>query len=485
MAANRKIKLTEKLNYGVGQVAEGLKNTAFGLLVLFYYNQVLEVSGTLCGLALGIALIFDAITDPLAGSLSDNWRSKLGRRHPFMYASAIPLGICFFLLFSPPNLGETGLFIWLLVFAVLTRTAMTLYHVPHIALGAELTENFEERTVIVSFRLVFGTLGGLLAVALAFLVFFAASEAFPNGQLNKEAYAPFALTLSVLMVITIWLSAWGTRKQIPFLPQPVGEAEPFSFLRVLKEVRLALQNSSFRWLFIGVIVVFLMVGIDGALGLYLNTYFWELNPGAIFIYATAAPIGVVLGSFFTRGIHARWGKKPGVIFGTSAWAICQILPIALRLLDLFPANHTSELLVLLVAIKFVQGLTVVQALVSFGSMVADIADEHELATGKRQEGIFFGASSFSNKSASCLGTLAAGVALDLINWPKGQAIQSAADVPPDTLIQLALLCGPIVSGFALVSVWCYSHYDLSRQAHQNILDQLAERRLQHLNTVTD
>ena len=140
---------------------------------------------------------------------------------------------------------------------------------------------------------------------------------------------------------------------------------------------------------------------------------------------------------------------------------------------------------LLVAIKFVQGLTVVQALVSFGSMVADIADEHELATGKRQEGIFFGASSFSNKSASGLGTLAAGVALDLINWPKGQAIQSAADVPPDTLIQLALLCGPIVSGFALVSVWCYSHYDLSRQAHQNILDQLAERRLQHLNTVTD
>jgi len=484
MAANRKLKLTEKLNYGVGQTAEGLKNTAFGLLVLFYYNQVLEVSGTLCGLALGIALIFDAITDPLAGSLSDNWRSRLGRRHPFMYASAIPLGICFYLLFSPPTLGETGLFIWLIVFAVLTRTAMTLYHVPHIALGAELTENFEERTVIVSFRLVFGTLGGLIAVALAFLVFFAASEEFPNGQLNGAAYTPFALTLSALMVVTIWLSAWGTRKQIPFLPQPIGEAEPFTFMRVFTEVRLALQNRSFRWLFIGVIVVFLMVGVDGALSLYVNTYFWELKPAAIFVYAIAAPIGVVIGSLFTRSIHARWGKKPGVIFGTSAWAICQILPILLRLLDFFPANHTSELLVLLVIIKFIQGLTVVQALISFGSMVADIADQHELATGKRQEGIFFGASSFSNKSASGLGTLAAGVALDLIHWPTGKAIQSAADIPAETLTQLALLSGPIISGFAAVSVWCYSHYDLSRHEHQNILQQLTQRRAQ-AKTITE
>ena len=252
--------------------------------------------------------------------------------------------------------------------------------------------------------------------------------------------------------------------------------------RVFTEVRLALQNTSFRWLFIGVIVVFLMVGIDGALGLYINTYFWELKPAAIFIYAIAAPIGVVIGSLFTRSIHARWGKKPGVIFGTSAWAICQILPIVLRLLDFFPANHTAELLVILVIIKFIQGLTVVQALVSFGSMVADIADQHELATGKRQEGIFFGASSFSNKSASGLGTLAAGIALDLIHWPTGQAIQSAADIPAETLTQLALLCGPIVSGFAVVSVWCYSHYDLSRQDHQKILEQLTERRAQAKTT---
>ena len=482
MAANRTLRLSEKLNYGVGQLAEGLKNTSFNLLLLFYYNQVLEVSGTLCGLALGIALLFDAITDPLAGSLSDNWRSRLGRRHPFMYASAIPLGICFFLLFSPPELNEIGLFAWLSVFAILTRGAMTLYHVPHIALGAELTENFEERTVIVSFRLAFGYVGSIAAVALAFLVFFAPSEAFPNGQLNKAAYGPFALLLGIIMVITIFLSAWGTRAQIPFLTEPPAIVLPLSVSRVFGEVRLALENHSFRWLFLGVIIIYLMVGTDAALTLYINTYFWELTPLQIFAVSIATPIGIILGSVFTRAIHARWSKKHGIVCGAAGWASLQIAPIVMRLLDTFPANQTTALLVTLVVFKLLQGLVVVQSLASFGSMVADIADQHELATGKRQEGIFFGASSFSGKSASGLGTFAAGLALDLIYWPKGSDINSAADIPADTLFQLGMLAGPIISGFAIISIWCMSHYDLDRQTHASILEQLAQRRSENTDT---
>src|SRR5690606_25534657 len=125
--------------YGVGQVAEGAKNTAFDLFLFFYYNQVLGLSGTLSGAAMLIALAVDAATDPLVGSLSDSLRSRWGRRHPFLYASALPLGCSFALLFRPPEgLGQLGLFGWLTLFAVATRVSMTLYFVPHLALGAEL-----------------------------------------------------------------------------------------------------------------------------------------------------------------------------------------------------------------------------------------------------------------------------------------------------------------------------------------------------------
>jgi len=161
-----------KFAYGFGQAGEGVKNGAFGVFLFFYYNQVLALPGTYAGIAVGIALMFDAVTDPLAGSLSDNWRSKLGRRHPFMYASALPLAVAFYFLFSPPQLGDFGLFLWLLTFAVLTRAAMTLYHVPHIALGAELTTNFEERTTVVAFRQFFSTFGNLVVYAVGFGLFF-------------------------------------------------------------------------------------------------------------------------------------------------------------------------------------------------------------------------------------------------------------------------------------------------------------------------
>ena len=109
-------------------------------------------------------------------------------------------------------------------------------------------------------------------------------------------------------------------------------------------------------------------------------------------------------------------------------------------------------------------------------MVADIADEHELRFGKRQEGIFFAAASFANKCTTGIGTFVAGFALDLIAWPRGHHIQSAADVPHETIVQLGLIYGPIVAGFSVVCVWCYDHYHLTRERHNEIIEALEGRR---------
>ena len=137
-------------------MAEGVKTCSFSAFLLFYYNQVLGLSGDLAGAAIALALIFDAVTDPIAGSVSDRWRGPRGRRHPFMYASAAPLGVSFFLLFAPwvrvDEVGQSGLFAWMLLATILTRASMTLYHVPHMALGAELSEDYDERTLLVAIR---------------------------------------------------------------------------------------------------------------------------------------------------------------------------------------------------------------------------------------------------------------------------------------------------------------------------------------------
>lgn len=127
-------------------------------------------------------------------------------------------------------------------------------------------------------------------------------------------------------------------------------------------------------------------------------------------------------------------------------------------------------------VKFVQGLILQQAFIAFGSMMADVADEHELESGMRQEGIFFGAIAFSGKATSGFGNFVGGIGLDVISGPRGPDIQSAADIPAETLVNLGVLYGPVVAAFAVISLWCYSHYWLTKSRHQDIIVQLNARR---------
>ena len=359
-----------KFAFGVGQLAEGLKTSALNTFLLFYYNQVLELPGTLAGLAVAIALVFDAVSDPLTGSLSDNWRGRLGRRHPFMYASAVPLGISFFLLFSPPEgLSEWGLFFWLATMVLLTRASMTLYHVPHIALGAELSTDYQERSQIVSFRYVLSFTGFFLCYGLGFAWFFRDTPEFPNGQFNVSAYQPFAITLSVVMAATILWSAWGTHHRIPFLPKASGESVKLSLTgvvaRMFSETLGALKNRSFGWLFLGAMVIFVMVGVDSALSLYVFEYFWELDSQGKLTVLLVYPVGIMIGSIISPFTHKTIDKRTGVIVGALGWGVLQVLPIVLRFIDWFPENGTQTLVIALLSLKFIQGVFAAQSLVRF------------------------------------------------------------------------------------------------------------------------
>ena len=115
-------------------------------------------------------------------------------------------------------------------------------------------------------------------------------------------------------------------------------------------------------------------------------------------------------------------------------------------------------------------------------MLADIADEHELTTGKRQEGIFFAAASFATKTTAGIGSLIAGIGLDLISWPRGSHIQSSADIPPETLVWLGLLYGPIVAAFAVFNVVFNLKCKMTRQSHEETVRLLALQRAQGAKT---
>ncbi len=466
--ARSRVPLGTKLAYSSGRVAEAVKIRAFETFLFFYYVQVLELAGSLSGLAVGIALIFDAVTDPVLGSLSDNWHSRWGRRHPFMLASVVPLPIVFCLLFMPPaGFGQLGLFLWLTTFAVLTRGAVTLFHVPHLSLGAELSQDYLERTQIVALRSFGAIVGSSGTAMLGFFYYFRATEEFKNGQMNATAYPPFAVACAVVMVVTILYCVWGTRKSIPHLPRPPREVERFGPTRVLKETWLALQNASFRNVFIALILMAVTTGAHSTLLLHIGTFFWALTPTQIAYYIFALTGGAIGGVVLAGRLHRRLDKKASWLACVTVSVAFSTGTIALRLVGWFPENGDPLMLPILLVCSGIGVMGALASGITVGSMMADIADAHDLETGKRQEGIFFGALSLSGKAASALGHLVAGVALQLIRWPQGAEVKPE-DVDPTTMWWLGFVYGPFLWIFAIASVYIFNRYSLTRAGHAQI-----------------
>lgn len=466
--------LSTKTAYSIGQLAEGLKNTTFAFFLLFYYNQVLGVSGTLCGIALAIAIVLDAVTDPVMGAISDGWRSRWGRRHPFMYFAALPMAVCFYLTLFPMVESEMGLFVWLTCFAALTRLATTAFAVPYFALGAEMTSDYKERTSIVAGRTIFGMLGMFVVLALGFGWFFAASDEFPNGQLDPAAYSPFAAVVAVMIFVSIIMSAAGTHHLIPELQSPATR-EGWSFKQLLRDIASAAENASFRWLVGGLLIMAVPVGSGMSLTVYLNTFFWDVSPGAMGIVLAAMSIGSVIGLFAVPLVARYVEKREALIFGSLGWATFAILPVCLHYAGLFPAPGSKAVVTGLVACSFMAGLVSAQVLASAGSMIADVADEQELATNQRQEGVFYGAYVFSLKLTEGVGAVTGGLALELIRWPTGEHIKTALDIPPDSLFWLSIIAGPAMAIGFIPAAWCFSHYRLDEGRHRAILAELENR----------
>jgi len=223
--ANQKSKLSfsTKFFYGFGSISFGIKNNGFSYFVLFVYVFVFGLPAWMAGLALNLILVADAFTDPLVGYYSDRLRSKWGRRHPFMYAAAIPVTLSFYFLWSPPdNLTNLELFFYLLICATIIRVFITFYEIPSIALGPELTDNYVERTSLMSYRYFFGWFGGLTTYNLVWWYYAPKyeTEIYTSGRFNPDLWPEWGLVAALLIFLGIVVTSLGTHKHIPNLIEP-------------------------------------------------------------------------------------------------------------------------------------------------------------------------------------------------------------------------------------------------------------------------
>ena len=454
---------------------------------MFYYVQVLHLDPILAGTALLIALVFDGISDPIVGAYSDNFHSKLGRRHPFMYASAIPFGLAFYLLFSPPeSFSGVSLFLWLTFFAISLRLMMTFFLVPYYALGAELTENYRDRTALVAIRNMFSFIAAMILSIVAFTVYFKSTDAYPQGQLNPEAYPAFALTFAIVSIIAILIATRGTQSQIPFLHTSNSEETMFTgsfydfYKYFYKELGDVLKNRAFLSIFLVAITFFILSGLQRALVLHMNTYFWALETSRMQYLFYAFFASTVFAIPFIKYIMDWLDKKRTMYLGLIVILTSFVLPTILRLIGLFPENESPLLLPVLIISQITTGFGMAIMVVGMGSIMADIADNQELQTGKRQEGLIFSFIGLAGKATSGVGHFLAGLTLSLISFPTTENVKPQ-DIPNDVIFNLGLVYGPSVLVFGLICFYFFSYYNITRESHEKTLEILSLRRLESKN----
>ena len=463
----KKVDLPTKLAYGFGAVANGAKSNGFNYLLLFYYSQVVGLRADLVSLGIMIALIFDAFSDPFVGYVSDNFHSKLGRRHPFMYAAGLPVAIGYYFLWAPPDWDQSSLFLYFVCMAVLIRTLITFYEIPATALVAELTEDYDERTEMMSFRYFFGWWGGLTMAVLNYLVFLPESK---GGLEYLEGWTNYGLAASVLIFISIYLSSIGTHRHIPNLKQPPPRAR-FNIRRAAQELRETLSNRSFFALFLSALFVAVAGGVSAALSIYFSRHFWEFTTSQIGYMNIPYFLSALLALFFAPSVSMVFGKKIGAILVFSLAIALAPLPYVLRLIGWFPDNNTPELFWLLLSFNSFEVMLMIMASSLIAAMIADVVEDSELKTGRRSEGIFFAANSFAQKAVNGFGVVVAGQILAVIQFPT-QA--KPGDVPSEVLFNLAFFYVPVLMVFYLAAVAALSIYDINREGHLDNLRLLSK-----------
>ena len=470
-----KLPVRLKSAYGFGSVAFGVVDNGFSYFLLLFYSQVVGLDARLVGIAITTALVFDALSDPVVGYWSDNLRSRWGRRHPFLYVSALPVALSYFLLWTPPSgLSDTALFWYLLVLAVFIRTFITLYETPSTALAPELTGDYHDRSSLLSFRYFFGWTSGIAMSVMMFMFIFPAlaTETNPDGRFNPASYVIFGIVASALMLVSILVSAIGTHSRIPDLATPPASRR-MTIATIFKEIFETLANRSFLALFVGALLGAVAAGLGAALTFYFYTYFWEFSSRETGIIMVGLFLSALIGPVLAPVVSRALGKKRGAMVTGLVAFVGAPLPILLRLIGVLPENGTPFVFWFVFSAQVIDVGLIICFQILFSSMIADLVEQAELKTGRRSEGVFFSTVTFVRKSVQGLGLMTASLVLYLADFQAGATVDQVSD---DAVWRLGVYYVPAILTLYLGMMAVISMYRLSQDEHEENLRQLALNR---------
>jgi glycoside/pentoside/hexuronide:cation symporter, GPH family len=419
---------------------ELLKSFAWDAFVLFFYAQVVGLSGWLIGVAIGVIILFDTVVDPWIGALSDRLTgTRLGRRHTLMFAGIVPFMIGIALVFAPPAGMSQGMTLaWLLGTGLTARCGISLWTVPAYALGGELSAGETERRLIAVLRNLGNQAVILVVPMVAFGVFFVSSQGFPKPQLNPEPYPGFGLFVALLggaLMLVGALGTWQRARAIEAAEPAPPQQEPRGPLAVLRALvgAVRLTPNVGKLLAVAFLVLFVNSVIN-QLSLHLATYFWQLDASWTPRLLMAATFGSILAMLLAPLFLKLFSTRRAMTLGLAAFFTAQALAVLLPLSGLAPAAGTAAIGVLIAGLRFLGGLSYGLYVVPFNVVTYQIGDEHEANTGRPAQGTVASFMFIGLQLGSGAVALLAGSFLGLIAFPVGLPVEA---MPAEKVAALA------------------------------------------------
>jgi Na+/melibiose symporter-like transporter len=479
VAARPPLRLHTKVSYGLGSVAQGVGTVALSTATInFYLVSVVGLRPAIVGTVILISLVIDAVIDPAIGRWSDTFRSRWGRRHPFMYASAIPIALATALLWRHP-VGLTGsaMAAYVLITLIVLRLCSGLYQIPSDALTPELAPDYHERTTLLSYRWFFGVMGALVMGLVLGLFYLRKDKSHPLGQYDPVAYAHFGVTAAIVVFAAIMISSIATHRYIPSLSKAPQGRQPMGAM--FREIFSILSNPALLTIMGSGLISGIAGGIGSSISTFMNYYFWGLSPqvaaGLVAFATPAAILGVVLAPILSRALDKK--RTMMTVFILSIFV--GVVPVSLRLLGVLPPNGSPLIPVILVADLIVAATLGLIGFIIIGSMIADIVEDSAVKTGVRSEGLLFATNGLLPKVTTGLGNLVGNLMLEFVHFPVGQVPTPGhpVEIAPQIMRHLALISLPAGAILNILSVAVLMFYRLDKSSHEANLEaiRLAEQ----------
>ncbi|MEM9013495.1 MAG: glycoside-pentoside-hexuronide (GPH):cation symporter [Pseudomonadota bacterium] len=437
--------LPRKLGYGIGIFGPMLGWVAALQYLMYFYTDVAGIDPARAGLIFMIGMVWDAVSDPLVGVLTDRTRTRWGRYRPYLLFGSVPFAIVVAFAFFPIKAGAENAFWIALVTHLLFRTGYTIVYMPFTAMIARITTSYDSRTSLTAVKTMFVFLGNLtISFGFYTLVLRLGGGSEGVGFFRAAAVVGVAAALTSLICFAATREAKEDEEIVSAARIPLKTAAPD-----------LLGNKAFLLLFAGVAIFGGFYGAELAMTAYFAKY-WLGDAGlARVLFTTQA-----FASLASIPVWLWLGKR----FGKSHVWTTGVLLASAGLFGVFfirPENY-----MIMAALYAVANVGASGFILIFYAMTADTVDWGEWVSGRRHEGVIFGAISFANKFAAGVATGFVGVSLTWIGF-------AANETPSVSVINGMFVIGALIPAIAfVVAASLMRWYPVSREAHQKILAEI-------------